>query len=48
MHTLNPFKIRRTVFQVSLHSDDSLAARVDCYNIPKPNTVSVDINGGDI
>ena len=48
MHTLNPFKIRRTVFQVSLHSDDSLATRIACYNNPTPNTASVDINGGEI
>ena len=47
MHTLNPFKICATVYQVSLHSDDSLTARVDCYN-PMPNTVSVDIKGGEI
>ena len=48
MHTLNPFKIRRDVYQVNLPPDDSLAARIACYNIPIPNTVSVDINGGEI
>ena len=48
MHTLNPFKIRRTVCQVSLPSDDSLAARIASYNIPIPNSVSVDIKGGEI
>lgn len=48
MHTLNPFKICATVYQVSLHPDDSLAARIACYNILIPNTASVDIKGGEI
>ena len=48
MHTLNPFKIRRTVYQLSLPSDDSLAARFACYNYLIPSTASVDINGGEI
>ena len=48
MHTLNPFKIRSSAYQVSLPSDDCLAARIACYNIPIANTVFVDINGGDI
>ena len=48
MHTLNPFKICRDAYQVNLPSDDSLAARIACYNILIPNTASVDIKGGEI
>ena len=48
MHTLNPFKICATACQVSLTSNDSLAARIACYNNPMPNTVSVDIKGDEI
>ena len=48
MHTLNPLKIRRTVYQIGLPSDDSLAARIACYNNLIPSTASVDINGGEI
>ena len=48
MHTLNPFKIHRTVYQLGLPSNDSLAARIACYNNPIPSTASVDINGGEI
>lgn len=47
MHTLNPFKICATVYQVSLLSDDSLAARVDCYN-PLPSNGSLEIKGGEV
>ena len=47
MHTLNPFKICATVYQVSLHSDDSLAAHVDCYN-PMPNNGSLERKGGEL
>lgn len=48
MHTLNPFKIRRTVYQLDLPSDDSLAARIACYINPMPNTGSLVINGGEV
>ena len=48
MHTLNPFKISATVYQVSLHSDDSLAARIVCYNNRMPNTGSLDIKGEQV
>lgn len=48
MHTLNPFEIRATACQVSLPSHESLAVRIACYKNPMPNTVSVDIKGGEI
>ena len=48
MHTLNPFKICRDAYQVNLPSDDSLAARIACYNNPIPNTGAFDIKGGEI
>ena len=47
MHTLNPFKICATFYQLGLPSDDSLAARVDCYN-PIPNNGSLEIKGGEV
>ena len=48
MHTLNPFEICVTVYQVNQPSDDRLAARIACYNNPMPNPVSVDVKGGEI
>ena len=48
MHTLNPFEICATACEVSLPSDESLTARITCYNSTMPNTVSVDIKGGEI
>ena len=48
MHTLNPTEICATACQVSRPSDDSLAIRLACYKKPMPNTVSVDIKGGEI
>lgn len=47
MHTLNPFEICETACQVILPPDESIAARISCYNSPIPNTASADINGGE-
>lgn len=48
MHTLNPFEICETVYQVSQPSCDSPTAYITCYNNHMPNTGAFVTKGGEL